>query len=63
MKKYYVWVRSKPGFYAQYDGKVNVFAEDDDEAIEKALQRLERGAFKDRTRDMWIIEKVERILG
>jgi hypothetical protein len=46
--------------YAQYDGKVDVFAEDDDAAVEKAFRQLKRGAFPDYSRDMWKIERVER---
>lgn len=62
MKKYNVWIRSKPGFYAQYDGKVTVFADNDDEAIEKALLKLKRGAFQDRDNSMWLVERVERVM-
>lgn len=61
MKTYHVWLRSRPGFYAQYDGKVKVVAYSDDDAVEKALCKLKRGAFSDRDRSMWIIEKVERV--
>ena len=60
-KEYRVWVRSVPGMYAQYDGKVDVFATDELEAAEKALDKLKRGAFKDRNRSMWKIEKVEEL--
>lgn len=61
MKKYKVWLRSVPGMYAQYDGSVEVWADDDDEAIELALLKLKRGSFPDRSRDMWRVEKVERL--
>lgn len=61
-KKYHVWLRSVPGFYEQYDGKVSVYARDDDEAIELAFDKLKRGAFPDRSRSMWRVEKVERIM-
>lgn len=60
MKKYEVWMRSRPGMYAQYDGKVTVYADNDEDAIDMALLKLKRGAFPDRSRDMWIVEKVER---
>lgn len=46
--------------YAQYDGKVTVYADNDEDAIDMALLKLKRGAFPDRSRDMWIVEKVER---
>lgn len=61
MKKYFVWLRSRPGFCAQYDGKVEVLADDDDEAIELALLKLKRGAFWDRDNSMWKVDKVERV--
>lgn len=59
MNKYRVWVRSTPGFYEQYDGKVDVFAEDEEQARERALRELRRGAFPDRGPSMWKIERVE----
>jgi len=61
MKKYNVWIKSVPGFSAQYDGKVTVFADDDDEAIELAFRKLKNGAFPERSRSMWKVEKVERV--
>jgi tRNA(Ile)-lysidine synthase TilS/MesJ len=61
MKKYNVWIRSVPGFFAQYDGKVTVFAENEDDAVERAFNKLKRGAFPDRSRDMWKVDKVERV--
>jgi hypothetical protein len=60
-KKYKVWMRSVPGFYAQYDGAVKVEAKNDDEAIEVAFRKLKSGAFPERSRDMWRVEKVERL--
>jgi hypothetical protein len=59
MALYRVWMRSTPGFYAQYDGKVDVNASDPEEAIEKAYRRLRQGAFPDRGRNCWKVEKVE----
>ena len=61
MKKYRVWIKSKAGFVAQYSGKVDVLATDDDDAIDRAMARLKYGAFPDRDRSMWIVERVERI--
>ena len=61
MKNYKVWLRSRPGFYAQYDGKVEVIAIDEDDAVKKALAKLKRGAFPDRDNSMWKVEKVERV--
>lgn len=60
-KKYEVWLKSVPGFYAQYHGKVTVFARNDDEAEELAFIKLKNGAFPDRTRNMWRVEKVVRV--
>ena len=61
LKQYSVWLRSRPGFYEQYDGKVDVWAENDDDAIERAFRELKRGTFPDRSRDMWRVDRVERI--
>ena len=57
---YRVWLRSKPGMYEQYNGKVDVTAFDEDSAVETALCKLRNTSFPDRTADMWIIEKIER---
>ena len=59
-KKYNVWVSSVPGFYEQYSGKVTVFAENEDSAIDRAFYKLKHGAFRDRSRSMWRVRKVER---
>ena len=61
MIRYNVWIRSVPGFYAQYDGKVPVYAENEDEAVERAFRELKRTSFPDRSRDMWRVERVERV--
>lgn len=60
-KRYSVHMSSVPGFYAQYEGDVKVWAEDEDQAIERAFRELKRGAFPDRGRSMWKVGKVERI--
>jgi hypothetical protein len=59
MMRYVVHMRSKPGMYEQYRGVVEVNAPDAAAAIEAAFRKLKRGAFPDRTRDMWIVEDVE----
>ena len=61
MKKYEVWIRSVPGFYAQYDGKVTVWADNDSEAKDLAYMKLKNGAFPDRSKNMWKTEKVIRV--
>jgi hypothetical protein len=55
-------MHSRPGMWTFYEGKVDVFAENDEQAIDRALEDLRRGAFKDRpSRDSWVIESVERL--
>jgi hypothetical protein len=61
LTKFKVWLRSVPGHYAQYDGAVDVFAEDEEQAKERAFAELKRGAFFDRSRSMWHVERVERL--
>ena len=62
LKRYTVRMKSVPGFYAQYDGNVKVWAENDDDAIEQAFKELKRGAFPERGRSMWKGTGVERII-
>ncbi len=62
LNKYKVYIRSKPGMYEQYSMCVRVDAYNDEDAIDQALLKLKRGAFPDRTRDMWRVEKVERLV-
>ena len=61
MRQFRVWLRSVPGFYEQYDGKVDVWAEDEDQAKDRAFLELKRGAFPDRARNMWKIERIETL--
>lgn len=61
MKNYRVWLKSVPGMFTQYDGKVDVKAQDEDTAVKNALRKLRTGVFSDRTDRMWKIQKVERI--
>jgi len=56
-----VYLRSTPGFYEQYQGKVDVFVEQVEEAIPEALKELRRTTFRDRGSSMWKAEKVEII--
>ncbi len=55
---YRIFVRSKPGFYEQYNGYVEVYACDSVDATEKGLDKLQRTSFPDRNRDMWEVEAV-----
>jgi hypothetical protein len=59
--KYKVHMTSTPGFYAQYNGSVDVWAKDEEDAIEKAFRELKRGAYPDRSRNMWKVNRVECI--
>ncbi len=63
MNNYKVWLSSRPGMYAQYDGAVKVRAENDSDAIEEAFRILKRNSFPDRSRDMWKVDLVERDCG
>lgn len=60
MNSYRVYIRSRPGMWELYNGYVDVQASDDSAAIDAALTKLARGAFSDRSRSAWIVEKVER---
>lgn len=53
-------MRSKPGFYEQYNGTVTVQAENDEQAVDAALRKLKNGVFPDRNREMWVVESVTR---
>lgn len=61
MTQYRAYLRTKSGMYAQYDGYVDVVAEDRDQAQEKAIDKLRRTSFPDYSRSMWKIERVEAI--
>lgn len=61
MKRYRVWLRSVPGPYEQYDGKVDVTAEDTEDAKDRAIRELRRTSFPDRSAAMWRVEKVEAL--
>ena len=58
--QYKVWMRSTPGMFEQYNGYVKAYGNNDNEAIQNAFKEL-RKTFPHRTREMWQIEKVERI--
>jgi hypothetical protein len=57
--RYEVWLHSKPGpGFEYYEGCVKVWAEGIQEAKERALGQLRRGAFPERSRESWVIDKV-----
>lgn len=47
--------------YTFYEGSVTVMAADEEHAKERAVGELKRGAFPERSRDCWVIDRVERI--
>jgi hypothetical protein len=57
--KYRVWLRSSPGMWTRYSGHVDVNAKNPEEAIERARDKLHAGAFPNRSRDSWSVDKVE----
>lgn len=59
-ERYRVELRSAPGFWERYDGYVDVWASDDDEAVQRALNRLKRETFPDRPRSAWILVSVTK---
>lgn len=61
MTAYRVWLRSVPGFYAQYDGYVDVNADDAEDAKRRAVRELQRTSFPDRSASMWRVEKVAEL--
>lgn len=61
MQKYRVEMHSKAGMWAYYDGHVDVQADNEEEAIEQALDRLKRTSFPDRPRNAWAIDGVQRL--
>jgi 1,2-phenylacetyl-CoA epoxidase PaaB subunit len=60
MRGYRVYLHSQAG-WEHYAGYVDVVAADDQEAAERARDRLARGAFRERPRSSWIVERVERL--
>jgi len=42
-----------------YEGHVDVFAEDLDQAEERARSELRRGAFRDRPASSWVVDQIE----
>lgn len=53
--KFRVHMHSRSGMWQFYDGHVDVFAYDEDDAGQRALTELRRTAFPDRPRDAWVI--------
>lgn len=60
MNDYKVCFRTIPGMYAQYTSTVHVYAESDEDAVDRAFRKLKNGAFPDYSRSMWRVESVGR---
>lgn len=57
-----VTLRSAPGMWAQYEGDVQVFSENEDTAFADAVRKLARSSFPDRpSLTSWICQHIERI--
>lgn len=59
LSRFEVYLHSKPSpGRTFYQGKVSVFAEDSDDAKNRAVHDLAKGNFRDYGLDAWVIEKV-----
>ena len=47
MTQYRVYLRTRAGMYTQYDGYVDVVAEDEEQAADRAIDKLKRTSFPD----------------
>jgi hypothetical protein len=62
MHRYRVHLRSVPSpAWTFYEGYVDVWADDSEDAVERALNELRRTSFRDRPRDGWRVARVERL--
>lgn len=61
LKKYRVHMHSIPGMWTSYDGHVDVFAYDEEEAASAAIDKLKRGSFSDRPRSSWVVDAVDML--
>lgn len=53
-------LRSAPGMWAQYEGHVDVWANDESEVFERAVRQLARSSFPDRPNlSSWRLERIE----
>ena len=61
LNKYRVWIHIRGSVVRPaYDGYVEVYAENDNEAAERAKRELMRGTFKDVWYENFVVESVER---
>ncbi|MCD9124006.1 hypothetical protein [Cupriavidus sp. UGS-1] len=62
MTLYRCHLRSAPGMWAQYDGHVDVYADDQDEVFRLAVRKLAATSFPDRpSLSSWRLEGIERV--
>lgn len=62
LKRFRVHLRSAPGMWECYDGHVDVYAEDADQAFPRAVRKLGRTSFPDRpSMSSWRLERVEAL--
>jgi len=57
--KYRVWLKTVGGFHAQYNGYVDVFAENMEDGVQRAIDRLRNESFPDYPRHFWQVLRVE----
>lgn len=61
LNKYKVDYHTKPGVGSTYyEGSITVFAEDDEQAAERAQREVQRNAFRDYNRSHIVIDSVTR---
>lgn len=59
---YRVYLHSTPSPGMEYyDGYVDVVADDEEQAVDRAMDKLSRTSFPDRNRSCWRVDRVERI--
>ena len=61
MNKYRVHLHSKPGMWEYYEGYVDVFVEDSDDAFIAAARKLRQTSFHDRPANGWVLDSVEKL--
>lgn len=59
MKKYRVRLHSRSGVWEFYEGHVDIYADNEEEAASLAVDKLKRTSFPDRPRTSWRIDSVE----
>lgn len=60
-RRYRIHLHSQPGMWTYYDGYVDVWAEDRNEATDMAKEKLKRTSFPDRPVNSWIVTQIEEL--